>query len=291
MDEPHNELEISMFLLVQDQFRAAEIAQLAQRHEKQWGDCPKVLICTQSLGAEERRRAKDLGIHFVFHSEDIPLEMGNLIHSLSHFQMKNRHLGEMLLLTRTLNDELEKLSHSDNLTGLPNRRRFEDVFELEWRRATRERHSLAICMLDVDHFKPYNDTLGHQAGDQCLQQVAGCLQACFRRPGDMIARYGGEEFVGLLAHTDKRGAHIVFEWLRKRVEDLQIPHPTRPVVTISLGFCVGIPGAKSSPEDMIKNADDALYVAKQEGRNRVRQHRNSSRSARFAEPFQLQRPQ
>lgn len=282
--------DVSLCLWVCETVSPAELALFIQSHQKLWQNSVNVLLFSEDLAEPTRELLKDLGVHLFLSSAQDERANIECVRFLAVQHLKNQHLSEMLLLTRSLNDELEKLSHIDNLTGLPNRRRFEEVFHLEWRRATREKTSLAVCMIDVDHFKAYNDSLGHQAGDQCLQSVASCLHACFRRPGDIIARYGGEEFVGLLAHTDQRGARVVFEWLRKRVEDLRLPHPTRECVTISLGYSCLVPSERGDPEEVLKKADEALYQAKQDGRNRVRQYRVVEKARQMAQPFQLSRP-
>ncbi|MDX8405808.1 MAG: diguanylate cyclase [Mariprofundus sp.] len=170
------------------------------------------------------------------------------------------------------NLELEKLSSLDGLTGIANRRYFDTTFSREWQRAMRETESISLIMIDVDHFKLFNDGYGHQAGDDCLKQVALALKQVSQRPTDMVARYGGEEFVILLPGTHSRGGLQIAEGMRKAVEALQIPHAhssTDAVVTVSLGLATILPMLKHEPGALIKTADEALYAAKREGRNRV----------------------
>lgn len=171
------------------------------------------------------------------------------------------------------NDHLQRLSYIDGLTNIPNRRHFEEVLELEWRRAFRTKTPIALLMLDIDHFKIYNDSFGHRAGDVALMRVAAILDECVQRAGDLVARYGGEEFAAILAGTDLTGATEVGERLRAAVEGLGIEQgggdPKR-VVTVSIGINVGIPGEAGSPELMLGAADKALYQAKRDGRNLVR---------------------
>ncbi|MEW6187977.1 MAG: diguanylate cyclase [Thermodesulfobacteriota bacterium] len=167
---------------------------------------------------------------------------------------------------------LEQISYLDGLTGIANRRRFDEVLEREWRRSLREGTPLSLIMADIDHFKIFNDTYGHQAGDDCLKAVARTIAGALNRPGDTSARYGGEEFAVVLPNTEREGAGKVAEALRTQVEALKIPHmnsPVAPEVTISLGTATCMPAPNQSPRQLIIAADRALYQAKAEGRNRV----------------------
>lgn len=176
-----------------------------------------------------------------------------------------------LLAFKAGQDRLKGLSRQDALTGIANRRAFDETLAMEWERAQRGGHALALVMVDVDHFKAYNDHLGHPEGDRCLQAVAGALEAALPRKVDTIARYGGEEFAAILPYTDQAGAERVAETLRMAVQDLTFPHPASPVgpsVTISLGAVALTPGRGQSPEQLTAAADKALYRAKHAGRNR-----------------------
>lgn len=160
----------------------------------------------------------------------------------------------------------------DPLTNIANRRRFDAAIRREWQRAIRNNTALTLMLLDVDQFKLYNDTLGHQAGDRCLQQVALAIQTHARRPQDLAARYGGEEFVLLLAETAPQVGGKLAENVRAKVESLQLPHPksaVSPYVTVSIGVATFDVGQNMDIESLIKAADDALYRAKEKGRNRV----------------------
>ncbi|MDQ6996797.1 MAG: diguanylate cyclase [Mariprofundus sp.] len=170
------------------------------------------------------------------------------------------------------NLELERLSSLDGLTGIANRRYFDSVFEREWRRAMRETEPLSLIMCDVDFFKLYNDSYGHQPGDECLKLVASSLSEAMQRPTDLVARYGGEEFVILLPGTHAHGAIKVAEQVRHAVLALQLPHEQSTVhacVTISLGAATVAPMVKHQPKELLLAADKALYAAKGAGRNQV----------------------
>jgi diguanylate cyclase (GGDEF)-like protein len=154
-----------------------------------------------------------------------------------------------------------------------NRRRVEEMLDVEWRRAARTGAPLALLMADIDHFKPYNDAYGHQRGDLCLRQVAEAMAGALQRAGDLLARYGGEEFVAILPAHDLSGAADLAERLRARVEGLAIPtgvSSVSPYITISIGVAITGPGNQARPEELVAAADAALYRAKREGRNRVR---------------------
>ncbi len=171
---------------------------------------------------------------------------------------------------REANEFLLELSYLDPLTGVANRRRFEERLASEWRRAVRTGSLLSVGMIDIDHFKLFNDTYGHHRGDECLRAVAGALADGLPRVGDSVARYGGEEFALILPATDRAGAITVAENLRRRVEALRIASPAGGVVTISCGFATTRPTADGNPSRLVELADRALYRAKQEGRNTTR---------------------
>ncbi len=167
---------------------------------------------------------------------------------------------------------LRRLSTTDELTGLANRRAFDLFLDEEWRRALRDRRQISLMMIDVDFFKKYNDRYGHLKGDACLKSVANVLEGIDRRPGDKVARFGGEEFVVVLSSVDNQHAVSIAEKIRMDVEALGIPHEKSDInayVTISIGVVSIVPQQKMSPVDVIKLADEALYRAKGEGRNRV----------------------
>jgi diguanylate cyclase (GGDEF)-like protein len=169
-------------------------------------------------------------------------------------------------------DTLYRLSRRDPLTGLLNRRSFYEAIETEWRRHRRNRKAISALLVDVDHFKSYNDHYGHQQGDRCLQAISRAIESATRRAGDLVVRYGGEEFCVLLLETDIAGACSIGNAVRSAIVNLRIEHrasPTLDRVTVSVGAASTIPDDTNNAEQLIKDADAALYRAKAEGRNRV----------------------
>jgi diguanylate cyclase (GGDEF)-like protein len=182
------------------------------------------------------------------------------------------HQAQLQRELEAANQALQQLISIDNLTQVANRRRFDEYLEQEWKRMGRERSPLSLILCDVDFFKAYNDTYGHQAGDRCLQQVAKAIEATTKRPADLVARYGGEEFAIVLPNTSVRGAIQLAEQIRSEVAALNIPHACSPIgnmVTISLGAAYAIACSDTSFEALIAQADAALYQAKASGRDRV----------------------
>lgn len=183
---------------------------------------------------------------------------------------------ELVQLTRQLQDSnevLQQISILDELTGIANRRHFNMVLVQEWRRSTREATPLSVVLIDIDHFKRYNDVYGHLQGDQCLKKVALTLGSSLKRSTDLLARFGGEEFVLLLPRTSVRGAGALAETLRTAVEGLHLEHVgchETKQVTISIGVATMIPERNATAESLIAAADKALYEAKERGRNQVR---------------------
>jgi two-component system chemotaxis family response regulator WspR len=167
---------------------------------------------------------------------------------------------------------LQRLMNSDGLTGLSNRRHFDEYLELEWRRAMREQGQLSLMMIDVDYFKAYNDSFGHLEGDEALRQVAKAIRASSSRPSDLPARYGGEEFALVLPNTSPGGARLLAEKLRQTIAGLTIPHnaPVEgSVLTVSIGLSTVVPQVGSHSRQLIQSADQGLYAAKHNGRNQV----------------------
>lgn len=185
-------------------------------------------------------------------------------------EIQQRSAAEAAL--QSANQELQRLAYVDGLTQIANRRRFDEQLWHEWFRSQREQLPLSLVLCDVDYFKQYNDTYGHQVGDECLRSVAKALASVIKRPADLAARYGGEEFAVLLPQTDIAGAVRVAQMVQSRIKQLQLPHArsqVKPYVTVSFGVASLIPSAQSTPEQLLALADQALYQAKMDGRDRI----------------------
>lgn len=176
------------------------------------------------------------------------------------------------LAVKYYQDTLKINTDVDPLTQIANRRRFDDTMTLEIKKAKRTGTILSVLLLDIDHFKFYNDTYGHLEGDSCLKKVAAALSTSLKRPKDLAARWGGEEFACLLPNTNAKGAQNVAEVLREAIQNLSIPHKSSPVnevVTVSVGVVASNPMDDNSFDNLLKRADEALYQAKESGRNRI----------------------
>ncbi|MES2257617.1 MAG: diguanylate cyclase [Pseudomonadota bacterium] len=168
-------------------------------------------------------------------------------------------------------DAMRELTLTDALTGVANRRSFNETMDNEWRRCSRAETPMAVIMIDIDHFKNYNDAYGHQAGDVCLQQISAAMKRCAGRPPDLLARYGGEEFIILLPHVAADGAEVVAQRILDEVRMLALPHRASSVctqVTVSMGVATIQPSEDTDASALIRAADALLYRAKETGRNR-----------------------
>ena len=197
-------------------------------------------------------------------------------HSASHITRLQRDeafrfLRESQQNLAHANIELQKLAALDGLTGIANRRRFDEALSTEYARGQREKKPLSLVMCDIDQFKVYNDSFGHLAGDLCLKKVAAVLTEHLKRPADLAVRYGGEEFAILLPETDLAGALVVANACRAHLETLALDNPAaaHTIVTLSLGVASVVPSPDSNAEQLVARADKALYAAKTGGRNRV----------------------
>ena len=193
-----------------------------------------------------------------------PIGYLNLVRDISERKRSEEHL-------QSAYRAMETLVVVDALTGIANRRRFDEMLTTEWRRALRESSNISLLLIDADHFKRYNDTYGHVRGDSCLKQIAEASLDVILRPGDLVARYGGEEFAVVLPGTDEQGALNVAEDICKAVRARQLPHEGNApgIVTVSIGAATMTPQRGKSSQDLIESADQALYKAKARGRNRV----------------------
>ena len=179
---------------------------------------------------------------------------------------------DLIVALTEAHDRLAVLAETDGLTGLPNRRRFDEAIEREVTRLRRSDHPLSLILLDVDHFKNFNDHYGHVAGDDCLRRVATIFPEILHRATDLVARYGGEDLVVLLPDTNSAGARTLAETIRAEIAALAIPHaasPTAPHVTVSLGVVTITHNQDITPRELVHLADERLYRAKEAGRNRV----------------------
>ncbi|GHT86942.1 diguanylate cyclase response regulator [Betaproteobacteria bacterium] len=244
------------------------------RQLEQDGDWTPIIFLTSRTDDRDLQRAIDVGgdDYLIKPVSEIVLRAKvNAMRRLA--QMRD----SLLLLTRKLdeaNRELQRLSSVDGLTNIANRRNFDEKLLHEWRHCSRMTLPLSLLIIDVDAFKLFNDHYGHQFGDECLKAVARELEKNSHRPNDLVARYGGEEFGVILPDTMLEGAQLVAEAMRAGVEGLGISHswsPVSSVVTISIGLATIIPprGSEGGISALIRAADDALYQAKEGGRNRV----------------------
>jgi diguanylate cyclase (GGDEF)-like protein len=233
-------------------------------------DRPPVLMITSLEDPESVDRAFTVGaadfITKPIHWAVLRQRVHRLIQQ-SHLQQRQTLLYKQL---ETANRQLKYLASIDALTQVANRRQFDHQLEREWRRMARQQASLSLILCDIDFFKAYNDTYGHQAGDTCLQQIAAALNYSLRRAGDLVARYGGEEFVVLLPDTEIAGAVQIVEQMQSKIAALAIAHSnslSSPHITLSFGVANVIPTSENSPETLVAAADAALYQAKAQGRN------------------------
>ena len=229
----------------------------ALKHDDATRQIPVIFISALD-SPEDEEHGLDLGaVDYItkpFHPSIVRKRVRNHLQSVHH-----RHL-------------LENLAKIDSLTEIANRRRYDEALESEWRRCARNNSPLSLIIIDVDHFKTYNDRQGHAAGDMILRTIAIALKGFMRRPGDLAARYGGEEFVLLLPQVDAQAASHIAGDIRATVEQMQLAHPASPVspyVTISLGGMTTQPYDGQVDPQFFRDADAALYAAKARGRNRV----------------------
>ena len=195
-----------------------------------------------------------------------------LVFVLVALLVSTRRMHRILMESLDMRFEMSQMALVDSLTGVANRRHFDIFIYQEWERAQREKTPVALLMVDVDYFKNYNDIYGHQYGDQCLRSVARAINDVVHRPSDMVARYGGEEFCVILPGTPVQGANKVADQMRQVVEDLHIEHrksTASPYITVSIGVAVMYPERKNHLNEIVSAADEAMYKAKESGRNRI----------------------
>jgi diguanylate cyclase (GGDEF)-like protein len=220
-------------------------------------DVPVIFVTSLEEVADEARGFEVGGVDYITKPISPPIVRARV---RTHLELK------------AARDLLEELASVDALTGIANRRRFDQALQLEWRRAVRDRSRLGLALLDVDHFKHFNDCYGHTLGDHCLRRVAQELASTWRRPGDVVARYGGEEFAALLPATDAAGLETSIRQALARIRALLIPHERSScagVVTASGGAVIVQPRQEVDPITMVEAADRLLYQAKEAGRATV----------------------
>lgn len=225
----------------------------ALRASAELGDIPIIFVTALTTPEDETRALEAGAVDFITKPFNVAVVRARV---RTHLTLKRQ------------SDTLRELTLTDALTGVANRRSFNDAIDNEWRRCARGRSTLSVIMIDIDHFKLYNDTYGHQAGDACLKQVAHAMLHCAGRTPDLVARYGGEEFVVLLPQVGAAGAETVAQRILESVAELDIPHTIGRRVSVSLGVATVLPGEAGAPEQLLRAADRALYQAKEDGRNR-----------------------
>jgi len=251
---------------------------------RRYRDCPQtarvpVVMLSSREEASVKSEAFSLGANDYLVKLPDPVELIARVrfHSTAYLAQIQRDeayraLRESQRQLLEMNLELERLNNVDGLTGLSNRKHLDAYLDAEWRRCVRARTPLSLLMVDVDHFKLYNDSCGHVAGDEVLRQVAGVLRDGCRRPADLPARYGGEEFAIVLPDIAAAELPRFGEALRRAVSELELPHPNSPTarqITVSIGAATARPSPAAKAMDLVSAADRALYEAKRQGRNRV----------------------
>lgn len=224
------------------------------------------------LGTQRRIIGFFVGISNERYIPDVYQKLISILLTHCVNMLESHRLYQENLERRAEEERLYRLTLEDSLTGLANRRHFDEVLATELRRASRTQSPLSLLMIDVDCFKAYNDQYGHQGGDAALKQVAAAVATTICRAGDLAARYGGEEFAAILPATDAEGAVEVAERVRSAIEALQIPHErssTGPYLTVSLGLSTAVEGHALEVVSLIASADRALYRAKRQGGNRL----------------------
>ncbi|MCK8818028.1 diguanylate cyclase [Natroniella sulfidigena] len=233
----------------------------------------KVIMVTGKTDTDYLKEAFEAGAMDYIEKPINKVELLARVNSVVELIKKEQELQQTVELLEEANKELERMVSIDGLTQIANRKFFDNTLKKEWGQARRRKSKLALLMLDIDNFKDYNDTYGHQGGDECLKELAKLFERLLFRSGDLVARYGGEEFAIILPETDLKGAKEVANRVREGVEGLQLEHKASKVsdyVTVSVGVAVAEPKSKDGEKDLIEAADRALYKAKDAGRNKVK---------------------
>ncbi|RJP19943.1 MAG: diguanylate cyclase [Candidatus Omnitrophota bacterium] len=253
----NNTIDLVLLDIIMPELDGYETIKLLKNHD-QMKHIPVIFITSKQEDEDEAKGLQLGAVDYIRKPFNLPIVRSRV---KTHLDLKLK------------TDLLEKMVSLDGLTNIYNRRKFDEMLDQEWKRATRAHTPLSIILIDIDFFKNYNDFYGHTAGDDCLRKVARGLKLCINRPEDFLGRYGGEEFVVLLPNTNAAGAKIMAEKLRQAVENLDIPHSYSPIsahVTISLGVAATIPvEPHDSGISLVESADRMLYESKKKGRNQV----------------------
>jgi len=247
-----------------------EVAREIRALEKK-KDWTAIIFLTSMTKDEELARGIEVGGDDYLLKPVSEIVLKAKVNAMRRLVEMQRSLLDVTHKLNQANKDLQLLSATDGLTGLSNRRMYDEQSQREWRRCERTKKTFSLVMVDVDFFKLYNDNYGHQAGDECLKEVANQMRRAAPRASDVVARYGGEEFVFALGETEIDGAKWVANHLRQRISDLNIPHIGSKLkhVTVSCGVSSVMPSDNVSLDTLLQSADNALYQAKQQGRNRV----------------------
>ncbi|PJZ64731.1 diguanylate cyclase [Leptospira wolffii] len=278
---PENQKDISLLLLdilLPGGMNGLDILKTLGSKEE-FADLP-VIIITAIHDTQTLESAFDLGaVDYVtkpFDANELRARVRSALrlrHEMLQRKQREKDLEEITDKLSEAYQTLLRVSRTDGLSGIWNRRFFDEILEVEWKRSSRGSKPISLLLLDIDYFKKYNDTYGHQAGDECIRKVAGVLKDTARRAGDFPARYGGEEFAIILPETDAEKAIVVAETIRARVQDLKISHDASdvsPFVSVSIGISSKVPDKKSNHLDkLLEESDKALYRSKESGRNKV----------------------
>ena len=280
-DKPRSGISVGIDLMLLDLAAGPELYAVIDslKTDQRYRDIPIVVISKGDFNQEVLTAyafgASDY-LKKPFHTGEVKARIHaclRLCHEINRRKAREKELNEIAYQLKDLNQVLTRMSLIDSLTGVANRRAFDQTLDQEFKRGKRNEKPISVLIFDVDYFKSFNDTYGHQAGDHCLKCVASEVQQAIRRPGDMLSRYGGEEFAIVLPDTDSKGAIVIGQKMLTSVANLDIIHEASsvaPTVTISVGAATQVSyQVESDPMSLLKKADEALYKAKRSGRNKV----------------------